>query len=132
MKKVFFLLIVTICSFSFAQETSSIRGKILDGEQFNEPLIMASISINDTPITTRTNFRGNFEFTDITPGSHEIIIQFLGYKSIQFTVDVKAGDEVEILETLYAKSLALPSLSKVSSISDVSMSKLELSANKTR
>jgi len=132
MKKVFFLLIVTICSFSFAQETSSIRGKILDGEQFNEPLIMASISINDTPITTRTNFRGNFEFTDITPGSHEIIIQFLGYESIQFTVDVKAGDEVEILETLYAKSLALPSLSKVSSISDVSMSKLELSANKTR
>lgn len=132
MKKIFFLFIVTICSFSFAQETSSIRGRILDGELFNEPLIMASISINDTPIITHTNFRGNFEFTDVVPGSHEIKIQFLGYESVQFIVDIKAGEEIEILETLYAKTLALPSLSKVSSISDISMSKLELSANKSR
>ncbi|CAN0585977.1 unnamed protein product, partial [Ectocarpus sp. 12 AP-2014] len=35
MKKVFVLFALMITSLSFAQETSSIKGKILDGEFYN-------------------------------------------------------------------------------------------------
>ena len=113
MKKVFFLIVLSICSFSFAQETSTIQGKILDGELFNEPLLMATVSLKNTTFSTHTNFRGNFEFNDIKPGSYEIVVQFLGYEAIELPVNISAGDRVELLETLYAKMLSLPSMAEL-------------------
>ena len=65
MKHVFFLFTLMICSLSFGQESSSIQGDILDGELFNEPLLMATVSIKNTTLSTHTNFRGNFEFVDL-------------------------------------------------------------------
>lgn len=116
MKKAFFLFFLVIYSFSYGQETSVIQGKILDGELFNEPLLMATVSIKNTTVSTHTNFRGNFEFNDITPGSYKILVQFLGYDSIELPITVRSGENVEILETLHARSLALPATSDVTSV----------------
>lgn len=132
MKKIFILFALIICSFSFSQETSAIKGQILDGEFFNEPLLMASVSIDNADISTQTNFRGNFEFTDITPGTHDVLVQFVGYDPIHIEITVKEGEQAEILETLYAKSLPMPSTAKVSSTTKDVLSSLELAANKTR
>lgn len=109
MKKAFFLFILLLSAFSFGQETSAVRGQILDGELYNEPLLMASVSIENTQISTQTNFRGNFEFNDLAPGSYNILVQFLGYEALELSVDIKAGEYIEVLETLHAKKLSLPS-----------------------
>lgn len=116
MKKLFFLFFLISCSFSYAQETSTIHGKILDGELFGEPLLMATVFIKNTNITTHTNFRGNFEFNDLTPGTYEIIVKFLGYKTIALPITLKAGENIEVFESLYAKNLALPSATEVTSV----------------
>lgn len=109
MKKIIFYLFITFCSLSYAQETGTIKGKILDGELFNEPLLMAAVSLKNTVQATHTNFNGNFEFEDITPGSYHVVVQFLGYEAIELPVSIKAGEHVELLETLHAKMLSLPS-----------------------
>lgn len=116
MKNAFFLLVLVLCSVSYGQETSVIQGKILDGELFNEPLLMATVSIKNTAVSTHTNFRGNFEFNDVTPGSYKILVQFLGYDAIELPITVRAGENVEILETLHARRLTLPTTSDVTSI----------------
>lgn len=132
MKKIFILFALMICSFSFSQENSAIKGKILDGEFFNEPLLMASVSIDNANISTQTNFRGNFELTNVAPGTHDVLVQFVGYDPIHIEITVKEGEQAEILETLYAKSLPMPSTAKVSSTTKDVLSSLELAANKTR
>ncbi len=121
-----------ICSLSFAQETSSIKGKVLDGEFFNEPLLMASVSIDNSALTTHTNFRGNFEFNEVAPGTHKILVQFVGYEPMHLEITVKEGEQAEIFETLYAKSLPMPSTAKVSATTEDALSTLELAANKTK
>ncbi len=121
-----------ICSLSFAQETSSIKGKILDGEFFNEPMLMASVTIDNAAHSTQTNFRGNFEFNDIAAGTHNVLVQFAGYEPIRLEIAVIEGEQTQILETLYAKQLSLPSTAKVSATSEDALSTLELAVNKTR
>jgi|GEM_PF-1544374 len=133
MKKVFFILFaLVITSLSFAQETSSIKGKILDGEFFNEPLLMASVSLDDATVATKTNFRGNFEFNDVAPGKHNILVQFMGYEPMRLEIEVKNGEQATILETLYAKSLPMPSSAKVSTTSTATTGTLGLALNKTK
>lgn len=121
MKKITFLLLLMFCALSYGQEASTIQGKILDGELYNEPLLMATVSINNTTLSTHTNFNGNFEFNDLTPGSYEVLVQFLGYEAIQIPVTVNAGEHEIILETLYAKTLSLPSTADVSNIGNTSI-----------
>ncbi|TDS18832.1 carboxypeptidase-like protein [Maribacter caenipelagi] len=129
MKKLYILFALMICSLSFAQETSSIKGKILDGEFFNEPLLMASVSIDNATLSTQTNFRGNFEFNDIAAGTHNVLVQFVGYEPMHLKITVKEGEQTEILETLYAKSLPMPSTAKVSSTTEDA---LQLVTNKAK
>ncbi|MEP2278915.1 carboxypeptidase-like regulatory domain-containing protein, partial [Maribacter sp.] len=110
----------------------SIKGKILDGEFFNEPLLMATVSIDNATLSTHTNFRGNFEFNDITAGTHNILVQFVGYEPINLEITVKEGEQTEVLETLYAKQIALPSTAKISTTTDDVISSIALAANKTK
>ena len=105
MKKVIFLFFIVVASFSFGQETSTIQGQILDGELFNEPLLMATVTIKNTSISTHTNFRGNFEFDDLTPGSYKILVQFLGYEAVELPVTVASGETKNIQASLNAKTM---------------------------
>ncbi len=109
MKRILFglLLVLSYVSASFGQVTGEVGGKILDGELYNEPLLMAHVSIKNTDWSTQTNFNGNFEITGVTPGSYVLEIQFLGYESEKLPIEVKADEKIEIFESLKAKSLPL-------------------------
>ncbi|MDC6390933.1 carboxypeptidase-like regulatory domain-containing protein [Maribacter sp. PR1] len=105
MKNILFTFLVLFTTFSFAQSTGKISGKILDAEMFNEPLLMASISLKDTDWSDTTNFNGNFEITSIEPGTYILQIRFLGYESIEKVVHLAANEEIYLQEALSAKSL---------------------------
>tara|TARA_R110000782_G_scaffold20247_1_gene54873 strand:- start:856 stop:1212 length:357 start_codon:yes stop_codon:yes gene_type:complete len=107
MKQVFFLFTLMICSLSFGQENSSLQGNILDGELFNEPLLMATVSIENTALSTLTNFHGKFEFNNLTPGAYNIIVQFLGYETIKLPVTIATGETTIVQASLQAKTLSL-------------------------
>jgi len=117
MKQVFFLFTLMICSFSFGQETSSIQGNILDGELFNEPLLMAAVSIENTSLSTYTNFHGKFEFDNLTPGAYNIIVQFLGYDTINLPVTITSGETINVEASLQSKTLNLIGVSTLKTTS---------------
>mgnify|MGYP003630077111 CR=1 FL=1 len=110
MKHLFFFFTLLLCSLTFGQDTSAVQGNILDGELFNEPLLMATVSIENTDKITRTNFRGNFEFDNLTPGEYNLVVQFLGYETIELPITVSEGKTTNIQAILKAKTLSLAGL----------------------
>jgi AMMECR1 domain-containing protein len=118
MKSIFYFLLFITFSLSYAQETGTIKGKILDGELFNEPLLMASVTLKNTELNTNTNFNGNFEIENIQPGQYNLIVAFLGYEGLELPVTVVAGEQLDVFETLHAKTLAIPSITAMSSLKE--------------
>ena len=48
------MVLCMVASFAYSQETGIVSGKILDAEMFNEPLLMASVSIENTDFSAVT------------------------------------------------------------------------------
>lgn len=94
-----------LASYSYTQTTGSVDGKILDGELYNEPLLMATVSLQNTDLSVQSNFNGNFEITDIAPGSYTLLVRFLGYEDLVLPVSIKEGESTYIQCSLKAKTL---------------------------
>jgi len=83
MKKVFsFLFIISLNL--FAQQPGALSGNILDAKT-NEPLPGVNIILRGTYYGAATDLNGNFSIKNISPGSYNIEISFIGYKTLQFT-----------------------------------------------
>ncbi|KAA2219075.1 carboxypeptidase-like regulatory domain-containing protein [Maribacter flavus] len=114
MRVLFFAIAGLFTTLMYAQVTGSVRGKILDSEMFNEPLLMASVSLKNTDWSDQTNFNGNFEITDVAPGEYIMEINFLGYESLEVPIKIKEDEQLEILESLKAKTLTIPVMAETS------------------
>ncbi len=80
-----------INTYSFAQNTGFITGKIIDAKR-NETLIGVTIVVKGTSYVTQTNAEGVFTLKNIKAGEYNIEIKYLGYKTVLKTeVKVKAG-----------------------------------------
>ncbi|MCK4662989.1 MAG: TonB-dependent receptor [Bacteroidales bacterium] len=101
MRKLFTSIFILVLMFSFTKTnvfaqgstTSGISGKIVD--EYDEPLIGATVIIKNTTIGATTDLEGNFEF-NTESGKKEIVISFLGYDSKTLAVDVKEGEITKI------------------------------------
>jgi hypothetical protein len=111
MKKIFFISILLISAGLYSQDLGTIKGTITDWEMNNEPLLFAEIAVKNTPWKTRTNFRGNFELTDVAPGNYTLAISFLGYDTLEVPVEVTKKGTSTIQEALKAKTIALEAIS---------------------
>ncbi len=103
----FYFLVLNFLSFfsviSFAQNTATVFGKIIDEE--HEPIQDVSISIlglSSTP--TYSNENGKYSYT--IPANKEVTIIFLNinYKQEQVTVNLKPNEKVEINKTITFKN----------------------------
>ncbi|GAA4279961.1 TonB-dependent receptor [Gaetbulibacter aestuarii] len=107
MKKIILLLIVLITSFSFAQSTGSIVGKLIDKEYNNEPLAFANVLIKGTTKGTTSDFDGLYSFENLTPGAYTLIFSFVGYTTQEIPVTVTAGKVTEVNVTMSASAASL-------------------------
>ena len=94
MKKSALLIVLTICCtiVSIAQN-GTLRGKLLD-KNSGEPLIGAAVIIKGTTIGTITNYDGEYELTNIEPGSYTFSASFIGYSNLDKDVEIPAGQTV--------------------------------------
>ncbi len=76
-----------------AQKT--VRGKVVDGIT-GDPLIGASIAIKDTPVGTISDVDGRFEINNIQEDEVVLSIYFMGYESIERTVNVNSREPITI------------------------------------
>lgn len=91
-----FLFIATI-SFSNAQDTGSIVGKIIDKEANDEPLAFANILIKGTTKGTTTDFDGLYEIGNVEPGTYILNFSYLGYETVEIpNVVIEAGKATTI------------------------------------
>jgi hypothetical protein len=115
-----YLIFIFFVSFSLslqAQDKSTISGKILDAELYNEPLLMASIALKGTAWHTQSNFNGNFEITDIDSGSYTMKISFLGYEDVEMQLIIENNSALFVQHSLRAKTMIVKDVSDISSAS---------------
>lgn len=81
------LLFACVLCFYFlpsSAQTTTITGKVIDNS--NQPLIGASVYINNSTIGTTSNDTGEFELK-VKDGRYTLIVSFLGFKTIQYDIE---------------------------------------------
>jgi len=117
MKKIIFIFAVLLCQMTMAQGKGTIKGTLLDKEMNNEPLSFASVVLKGTTTGTETDFDGNFSFS-VDAGSYTLVFSFLGYKTLEVPVVVKASETVTVNKTLEAaEGVALDEVKITTSVS---------------
>ncbi|QWX83814.1 carboxypeptidase-like regulatory domain-containing protein [Cellulophaga sp. HaHaR_3_176] len=118
MKKIFLISLLFVISNIFSQETGSITGAVVDLEIGNEPVLFADVQLKNTDKNTQTNFHGNFEFTNLEIGNYIVVVNFLGYETVQIPVQVTHEKVSKINIGLKSKLISLTAISE----SDIVMS----------
>jgi TonB-dependent receptor len=102
MKKILFIISLALSQFLVAQDKGKLNGLLTDKESNNEPLPFANVLIKGTTIGTTTDFDGKYSFP-VPVGTHTVQFSFLGYKSIEKTFTIKAGETVTINQLMSAE-----------------------------
>ena len=91
------LFFICISSSLFAQ-TGSLKGIVSDTA--GNPVAMVTIGIQNSSLGTTTDEKGNFHLDNIPIGKQNVVAQLLGYKKINYQVQIKTNDTTEIKITL--------------------------------
>ncbi len=118
MRNLFLIFFLVVSGSVFSQEYGILSGNVTDLSMYNEPLSFAEVSLKNTKRATRTNFNGNFEFTDLAPGTYTLVVGFLGYEPMEVPVEVKANGVTMISQGLEAKTIAFDGATVSSIIMD--------------
>jgi outer membrane receptor protein involved in Fe transport len=99
--KIFVLVVLLGLTNVFAQTgTGKLAGKITDA-QTGEPLIGANVIIMNSNLGAATDIDGNYFILNITPGTYDVKISYVGYSSkIVQEVRIVAGITYELNESL--------------------------------
>lgn len=85
-------LILILC-LSLQAQTSDIQIKVIT-EAENEPLMGATVYFEALEKGAVTNFDGVAEFTEIPEGEHQIVISFLGFETLETTIQIPSNTEL--------------------------------------
>ena len=102
MKKFLLITLLTFSQFINAQDKGKLTGLLTDKETNNEPLPFANVVIKGTTLGTTTDFDGNYSL-QIPAGTHIVEFSFLGYKSIEKSFTIAAGQTVTINQLMSAE-----------------------------
>ncbi len=95
-KSMFLLLFVLGFSTTIhAQESGKITGTVLD-KSTGDPLPGANILLDGTSLGTATSVDGKYIIRQVTPGSYNMIIKYIGYKEQEIPITVSSGKTLEI------------------------------------
>ncbi len=92
MNRIFGILLILFITCNVAAQVRIVKGRVLDSNTGNEPLISAEVRANikgsDKFIATVTDLNGNFSF-NVTAAAHSLNISHIGYNDQ--TVELKNG-----------------------------------------
>ncbi|OUJ73452.1 TonB-dependent receptor [Hymenobacter crusticola] len=88
-----FLLTVLGCliAWSASAQTSTIQGRI---NAAGQPVMGVSIGLKGTTIGSNTDANGNYQLTQLKPGTYTLGVSMVGYKTQQHRVEVRANEAV--------------------------------------
>ena len=107
MKKYTVLVILFVSTLSYAQNTGSVVGKLIDKEYNDEPLAFANVLIKGTTKGTTSDIDGLYGFKNLDPGSYTLVFSFIGYETQEINVKVEAGKVTEVNVPMEASAASL-------------------------
>ncbi|MCL6296219.1 carboxypeptidase-like regulatory domain-containing protein [Jejuia spongiicola] len=110
MRHIIFIATFFVTALSFAQQTGSIQGHLLDIESNNAPLIYAKVIIKETGAEVLSDEKGVFKFKNLKEGSYTLVSSFVGYETKESTVKVIDGKSINVKLHLKADSISLDDL----------------------
>ena len=108
------LLLLLVSTVSFAQSNVSIMGNITDGETFNEPLLMADVTVKGTSLKASTDENGLFVLDNLQDGNYTLVCSFIGYETEELNVEVKNGKPAVVNLSLKPTSFSFSDLTTAS------------------
>lgn len=110
MRHIIFIAIFLITAFSYAQQTGSIQGRLLDIESNNAPLVYAKVIIKENGAEVLTDEKGVFKFKSLKAGSYTLVSSFVGYETKVSEIKVIDGKSTPVTLHLKADSISLDDL----------------------
>lgn len=117
MKHLIYTAIFIFTTFSFAQNTGMIVGKILDNELNDSPLVLASVSIKGGTKEVHTDLTGLFVIENLEAGNYTLVCNFAGYETKEIKVLVDALKPAEVKVSLAASGVSLFELASLATTS---------------
>ncbi len=78
MRKLLSVLLLLTASVLMAQQTQKISGVVYEGENEANAVFFANVTLKETKQKVTTDFRGQYNFENLTPGTYTLVFQFLG------------------------------------------------------
>ena len=94
-KIIFSLLLLSQIFIGWSQQTSTIKGKIVDSKS-EKPLLNVMVSIENANLTTLTDINGDFTIENAIKGSQFLKITSSGYIQQIISIEVAYGKVTEI------------------------------------
>ena len=110
MKQIIVTIAFFISAFTFAQNTGTISGSLLDFESNDEPLIMAKVSIKETGAEVMSDENGVFKFENLAEGTYTLVSSFIGYETKNYEAKVISNKATTIKLHLRASTISLDDL----------------------
>ncbi len=102
MRNLFIIFLLSLTASMSAQDKGTLKGLLTDKEVNNEPLPFANVIIKGTTIGTTTDFDGLYELK-VPVGTHTVQFSFLGYKTVEKTFTITAGQTITINQVMSAE-----------------------------
>jgi hypothetical protein len=107
------LLVLLYAAGSIQAQEASIAGMVFDKEN-KEPLIGATVGIENTDKGAFTDFDGNYILRGLAPGIYNLVISYIGYNPTTITgVEIKPGERQKLDILLSANSVMFEEITVV-------------------
>jgi hypothetical protein len=110
MRSALFTALFSLVAVLSMAQNGSITGKVLDAKT-SEPIIGANVVIEGTTVGAATDIEGGFRISSVKPGTYNLVVSFVTYKT-QTLTDV-------VVESGKVTSLEIPLPEEVSELAEV-------------
>ncbi|NJL12333.1 MAG: TonB-dependent receptor [Microscillaceae bacterium] len=100
------LLLSVFCFEALAQQTGSVRGRVLD-ETNGEPLPGANVVLKGTLKGASTDLSGYYQINFVPMGTQVLVISYLGYREQEVSVQVNPGQLTQLNINLASEASVL-------------------------
>ncbi|WP_298532565.1 carboxypeptidase-like regulatory domain-containing protein [uncultured Algibacter sp.] len=110
MKGFIYTILFLITATTFAQESGTINGQLLDIESNNAPLLYGRILIKETGSKVLSDENGLFKFGNLEEGTYTLVGSFTGYETQEIKIEVTSNTSTTITFNLAASTISLDDL----------------------
>lgn len=89
-----------------AQSTGTVTGRVVDAET-DAPLSGVNVTLQRSNVGAATNENGQFHLPDVPVGADTLLVQFVGYRTLERPLTIRAGETVNVQLSLRPEAVEM-------------------------